>query len=489
MNIPKLLSVNARKFPAGEALITADCRLSWSELHDQSLRLAAYLHEQYQISAGDRVALYMPNSYSWVLGYFAVINLGAIVVPVNARLTSAELEYILDDCDARLVIAQGEHADRASALSTCLRLDQPAAQVAEMHARWLVADMDSEQPCTLLYTSGTTGKPKGVLFNHHALLTVANSSALEMNMRPHSRMLHMMPLTHSAPLNVFLLGGTHVGAAHVVLPEFHPTLLLDTVEKERTTHFFGAPVAFMMTAQQPDIAERDISSMQYWIYGGGPMSTEQLDILADRMQTDRLYCVYGLTEAGPSGTIMLPEEHASKAGSIGRRGALHTEMRMVDKDGNEVIGEGTGQIQIRTEGMMLGYWNKPDATAECLHSDGWLDSGDLARRDADGYYWVLGRAKELIISGGVNVYPREIEVALEAHPNVVEVAVFGVPHPQWGETVKAVVVVREPVADLHAELSAYLEPLLADYKRPRLYAEMDMLPRNANGKVMKHQLS
>ncbi|HIQ52429.1 MAG TPA: acyl-CoA synthetase, partial [Pseudomonas pachastrellae] len=295
--------------------------------------------------------------------------------------------------------------------------------------------------------------------------------------------------THSAPLNVFLLGGTYVGAAHVVLPEFHPKLLLDTVEQQRTTHFFGAPVAFMMTAQQPDIAERDISSMQYWIYGGGPMSTEQLEILADRMQTDRLYCVYGLTEAGPSGSIMMPAEHASKAGSIGCRGALHTELRLVDEQGNEVSGEGTGQIQIRTEGMMLGYWNKPDATAECLHSDGWLDSGDLARRDAAGYYWVLGRAKELIISGGVNVYPREIEVALEAHPNVVEVAVFGVPHPQWGETVKAVVVVREPVADLHAELSAYLEPLLADYKRPRLYAEMDMLPRNANGKVMKHQLS
>ena len=489
MNIPKLLAVNARKFPSGEALITPECRLSWSELHDQSLRLAAHLHEQYEIGAGDRVALYLPNGYSWVLGYFAVINLGAIVVPINARLTSAELEYILGDCDARVVIAQGEHAERASALAPCLRLDQPSAQLADMHARWLVADAAADQPCTLLYTSGTTGKPKGVLFDHHALLTVATASAVEMDMRPHSRLLHMMPLTHSAPLNVFLLGGTYVGAAHVVLPEFHPRLLLDTVEQERTTHFFGAPVAFLLTAQQPDITERDISSMQAWVYGGGPLSSEQVALIAERMRTDRLYCVYGLTEAGPSGTIMMPEEHRQKAGSIGCRGALHTEVRMVDEHGNEVIGEGTGQLQIRTEGMMLGYWNKPEATAECLHSDGWLDSGDLARRDADGYYWVLGRAKELIISGGVNVYPREIEVALEAHPNVAEVAVFGVPHPQWGETVKAVVVVREPVADLHAELSAYLEPLLADYKRPRLYAEMDMLPRNANGKVMKHQLS
>ena len=314
MNIPKLLAVNARKFPEGEALITADCRLSWSELHDQSLRLAAHLHEQYQIGSGDRVALYMPNSYSWVLGYFAVINLGAIVVPVNARLTAAELEYILGDCDARLVIAQGDHAERASTLAPCLRLDQPGARVLDMQSRWDVAEIPAEQPCTLLYTSGTTGKPKGVLLHHHALLTVANASALEMNMRPHSRMLHMMPLTHSAPLNVFLLGGTYVGAAHVVLPEFHPTLLLDTVEKERTTHFFGAPVAFMMTAQQPDISERDISSMQYWIYGGGPLSTEQLQLIAQRMNTDRLYCVYGLTEAGPSGTIMLPEEHPGKAG-------------------------------------------------------------------------------------------------------------------------------------------------------------------------------
>ena len=489
MNIPKLLAVNARKFPAGEALITADCRLSWAELHDQSLRLAAHLHEQYQIGSGDRVALYMPNSYGWVLSYFAVINLGAIVVPVNARLTTAELEYILGDCDARLVIAQGDHADRASTLACCLRLDQPGAQVMDMQRCWDVAEIPSDQPCTLLYTSGTTGKPKGVLFHHHALLTVATASAVEMDMRPHSRLLHMMPLTHSAPLNVFLLGGTYVGAAHVVLPEFHPKLLLDTVEQERTTHFFGAPIAFLMTAQQPDITARDISSMQAWVYGGGPLSSEQVGLIAERMRTDRLYCVYGLTEAGPSGTIMMPDEHPGKAGSIGRRGALHTELRLIDEHGKEVEGEGTGQIQIRTEGMMLGYWNKPEATAECLHSDGWLDSGDLARRDADGYYWVLGRAKELIISGGVNVYPREIEVALEGHPNIVEVAVFGVPHPQWGETVKAVVVLRESVADLHAQLSAFLEPLLADYKRPRLYAETTVLPRNANGKVMKHQLS
>ena len=488
MNIPKLLAVNARKFPANEALITADCRLSWSELHDQSLRLAAHLQQQYQIASGDRVALYMPNGYSWVLGYFAVINLGAIVVPINARLTAAELDYILRDCDARLVIAQGEHAERAAQLVPCLRLDQPAKQIADMEARWLVADIDSEQPCTLLYTSGTTGKPKGVLFHHHALLTVANASAVEMDMRPHSRLLHMMPLTHSAPLNVFLLGGTYVGAAHVVLPEFHPTLLLDSVERERTTHFFGAPVAFLLTAQQPDIATRDISSMQFWVYGGGPLSTEQVGLIAERMRTDRLYCVYGLTEAGPSGSIMMPDEHQTKAGSIGCRGALHTELRLVDEQGQAIEGEGNGQIQIRTEAMMLGYWNKPEATAECLHSDGWLDSGDLARRDAAGYYWLLGRAKELIISGGVNVYPREIEEILEQHPNVAEVAVFGVPHPQWGETVKAAVVLREPVADLQATLGAYLEPLLADYKRPRLYSQLNALPRNANGKVLKHQL-
>ncbi len=492
MNIPELLALNARKFPDQDALITPECRLDWASLHEQSLQLAAYLSTAYGINPKDRVALFMPNGYAWVLGYFAVLNLGAVVVPVNARLAPAELDYILQDCGASLVLGCAEQYQTLAPLLTdsCpgLNLDNPTDLLPNWTSRHALEPIKASTPCTLLYTSGTTGKPKGVLFNHTNLLTVANATAVEMDVRPDSRLLHMMPLTHSAPLHVFLLGGTYVGAAHIVLPEFTPTLLLDTVERERTTHFFGAPIAYLLTAQQPDIAQRDLSSMTCWVYGGGPLSGEQVDLIRQRMGTEQLYCVYGLTEAGPSGSLMKPAEHKTKAGSIGSRGALHTELRLIDDAGQPIAGEGTGQIQIRTAATMLGYWNKPEATADCLHTDGWLDSGDVARRDAEGYYWVLARKKELIISGGVNIYPREIESALEQHPAIAEVAVIGVPHTEWGETVKACVVLREPVENCDQTLRAYLKPLLADYKIPRLFSEHSALPRNANGKVMKHQL-
>lgn len=493
MQIAELLALNARKYPEAEAIITPASRHSWSQLHREALQLAGYLNSRYGIERGDRVALFMPNGYPWVLAYFAVISLGAIVVPINARLTAAELKYILADCDARLLIStasQGkELAQAEKPEQAVLMLDDPASLLGEQPDTFQAPPLSPSDPCTLLYTSGTTGKPKGVLFNHNNLLTVATTTAVEMGVRHASRLLHMMPLTHSAPVHVFLLGGALTGASQVVLSEFRPDLLLDFVERERTTHFFGAPVAYLLTAAQPDVRQRDLSSMQAWVYGGAPLSAEQVRTVRDALGSDRLYCVYGLTEAGPSGTLMTPEEHLHKAGSIGRRGALHTEVRLVDGQQREVADEVVGEIQIRGEGMMQAYWNNPQATAECLTDEGWLFSGDLAWRDSDGYLWIVGRKKDLIISGGVNIYPREIEALLEQHPAIAEVAVIGAPHEQWGETVKACVVLREPVEDIEHRLREYLQPLLADYKIPRLYQQYPSLPRNANGKVMKHKLS
>lgn len=493
MHIAELLALNARKYPNADAVITLSSRHSWHQLHQEAVQLAAHVQSRYGIERGDRVALFMPNGYPWVLGYFAVISLGAVVVPINARLTAAELDHILADCDARLLLSTASQnkelvqADKPG--PAVLMLDDPASLLRGQPETFRAPPMSPSDPCTLLYTSGTTGKPKGVLFSHHNLLTVASSTAVEMGVRHESKLLHMMPLTHSAPVHVFLLGGALVGASHVVLSEFRPDLLLDVIERERTTHFFGAPVAYLLTAAQPDVRQRDLSSMQAWVYGGAPLSTEQVRTVRDALGSDRLYCVYGLTEAGPSGTLMTPEEHQHKAGSIGRRGALHTEVRLVDAQQREVADEVVGEIQIRGEGMMLGYWNNPQATSECLTDEGWLYSGDLAWRDSEGYLWIVGRKKDLIISGGVNIYPREIEALLEQHPAIAEVAVIGAPHEQWGETVKACVVLREPVEDIENTLRAYLQPLLADYKIPRLYQQYPSLPRNANGKVMKHRLS
>ncbi len=493
MHIAELLALNARKYPNAEAIITPSSRHSWSQLHRDVLRLAGYLQTHHGIQPGERVALFMPNGYPWVLGYFAAISLGAVIVPINARLTASELEYILGDCDARLLLTSNSQKavldNPPMQMCPAVLLDDPQSLLGDEPDGFTPPAIQPEDPCTVLYTSGTTGKPKGVLFNHRSLLTVATCTAVEMGVRHESRLLHMMPLTHSAPVHVFLLGGTLSGASHVILGEYRPDLLLDYVEREQTTHFFGAPVAYLLTAAQPDVHQRDLSSMQAWVYGGAPLSAEQVRTIREALGSDQLYCVYGLTEAGPSGTLMTPAEHRCKAGSIGRRGGWHTEIRLVDEQLRDVPDDAVGEIMIRCEAMMQGYWNNPEATAACLTEDGWLFSGDLARRDSDGYLWVVGRKKDLIISGGVNIYPREIEALLELHPAVAEVAVIGAPHEQWGETVKACVVLREPLEDVGSVLRDYLEPQLADYKIPKLYEQYPALPRNANGKIMKHKLS
>jgi len=492
MNIPNLVARNARKYTRHEAVIAHDSVHSWGELNIHVNQLAHYLKKEHGIEDGDRVALFLPNTYAFIVSYFAVQRLGAIVVPINVRLATPELEYILEDSDARMVVTCKLTEAAVKPLYengfSALWLDDVNKVLDGLPAREQICDSDEEDPCCLLYTSGTTGRPKGVLFNHKALLAVATMFAVEMEYKPESRLLSLMPFTHSAPLNLSLVGGTLVGCTHVIAPTFTPDILLDMVEKAKTTHFFGAPVAYLLTAQHPEIKNRDLSSMTHWIYGGGPMASDHARKVKGAFGSDQFYCVYGLTEAGPTGTLLMPDEHDDKAGSVGKRAALCTEVRLVDEDNNPVGPNEPGEFQFSGEGLMVEYWNKPEATAESFTEDGWLKSGDIGIQDEDGYFWVKDRAKDLIISGGVNVYPREIEDALAQHPAVTESAVIGVPHEEWGETVKACVVLSEQLTDAGQALKEHLKPLLADYKIPRIIEVMSELPHNANGKVLKHEL-
>ncbi|RUO25465.1 acyl-CoA synthetase [Aliidiomarina minuta] len=492
MNIAGFVARNARKYPQHQAVVSPESTHSWAQLDQQVNQLARYLSQQHKVQDGDRVALVLPNSYAFIVAYFAVQRAGAIVVPVNVRLAAPELEYILQDSGAATVLTCSMTDEAVKLLqekgTNAVWLDDVDHLLQDVSNAPVDCDSDDDDLCALLYTSGTTGRPKGVLFNHKALLGVATMFAVEMEYKPESRLLSLMPFTHSAPLNLSLVAGTMVGCTHVVAPTFTPDLLLDLVEKEKTTHFFGAPVAYRLTAQHPDIANRDLSSMTHWIYGGGPLAADHAQLARKAFASDQFYCVYGLTEAGPTGTLLLPEDHATKAGSIGYRAALNTEIRLVDEADKPVETNQPGEIQLTGEGMMLGYWNKPEATAEVLTEDGWLRTGDIAIRDEDGFYWVKDRKKDLIISGGVNVYPREVEDALASHPEVAESAVIGVPHQEWGETVKACVVLKSDLDNAEEALKAHLKPLLADYKVPRLIQVMTELPHNANGKVLKHLL-
>lgn len=492
MNIPGYVARNARKYPHHEAVVEPQGRHTWAQLDQRVNQLANYLHDEHGIEAGHRVALFLPNNFAFVVSYFAVQRLGAVVVPINVRLATPELEYILDDSGSDLVITCDLTGATVQPLyekdTNAIWLDNIDDLLNGLDGDDIALTIDNDDACALLYTSGTTGRPKGVLFNHAALQAVGLMFAIEMEYKPESRLLSLMPFTHSAPLNLSLVGGTMVGCTHVIAPTFTPDLLLDLVEKERTTHFFGAPVAYILTAQHPDIGKRDLSSMTHWIYGGGPLAAEHANLARKAFQSDNFYCVYGLTEAGPTGCVLLPHEHAAKAGSIGKRAAFHTEVRLVDENNEQVKPGEPGELQLTGEGIMLGYWQNPDATDDILTDDGWLKTGDIAIQDEDGYYWVKDRQKDLIISGGVNVYPREIEDALASHPAVVESAVVGVPHEQWGESVKAFVVLNRQLSDAEATLKEHLKALLADYKIPRSFVVLDELPHNANGKVLKHVL-
>ncbi|GKV57614.1 fatty-acid CoA ligase [Sporosarcina sp. NCCP-2222] len=494
MNSSQLLSRNARKYPDVEAVVSMGKQTTYQQL-DRSVNQFGHALRAAGITPGAKVALFLPNVEEFVIAYFAVQRIGAVVVPINVKLTPVELTYILEQSDAEGLIAHELLFDTVSNLkapSLLIKTGEAAGNWISFQAMLqsganqpIECSLTEDDESTILYTSGTTGHPKGVLFSYRNILTVASMIAVEMEVKPESRILLMMPLSHSAPLHLFLMAGMLVGSTLVLTPTFTPELLIETVQKEKTTHFFGAPVAYLLTAGHPALQEADLSSMKWWIYGGAPLSSKEVQMVKTAFQTDHLVCVYGLTEAGPSGSLLHADEHERKAGSIGHRAPLHTELRIVDEEGKDVEPGTVGEIVLYGEGNMLGYYKNKEAT-EAAFIDGWLKTGDLAKFDEDGYIWIVDRKKDLIISGGVNIYPKEVEEAILAFPGVREVAVIGVPHPEWGETVKAVFAAGNPIDS--ADLNSFLQERLASFKIPRLYEQVEALPRNASGKILKQPL-
>lgn len=490
-NIVAALERNALKFgdrlavtyPAGNLTLT------WEELYQKSGSLAQYFREQ-GIKKGDSVALLIPNRPSFVIALFAIFRLGARAVPINVRLTPAEINYILANSDAVALLCDPDlqETGHRAAEGLGLRLVETVDNLEQVYSGCQSTDceypINTQEAAEILYTSGTTGKPKGVVLSHGAIYAVASMFAYEMEIRSSSRMLILMPLTHSAPLNLCLLGAVYAGATSV-LGDFTPQNLIGLAAREKTTHFFGAPVAFLLAAQLPDLANYDLSAMKYWIYGGAPMSKEAV-LKVQQILPGQLVSVYGLTEAGPNGVALYSHEHGEKAGSIGRYGTVNAVLKVVDDQGREVAPGEAGEIIIKSASVMSGYYKNEEATAEAL-KDGWLYTGDIARIDEDGYLWILDRKKDMIISGGVNIYPKEIEDVLTMHPSIADAAVIGVPHPDWGETVKAVLVARGE-APAPEEIQAFCSNHLAKFKIPKVIEFVEMIPRNASGKILKHIL-
>ena len=494
-----ILDQHARTQPDKELLRAAGRSFSYAEVAALSRRAARVLRD-HGIGAGDRVALWCFNTPGFVLALSGAWRLGAVVVPVNHKLQAPEVAHVLRHAGCKVCVLDGALAALAHqveaapvwlATDSAGDGDMPSfdALLAQAPPLAAAAPPAGDALAEILYTSGTTGKPKGCLHSHGNVFMAALCAAASTGIDRHERTLVAMPVWHSSPLNNWLLGTLLMGGSVVLLREYAPRAFIDILAEERISFTFGAPIAFLAPLQvMPDVADRDFSAMRLWAYGGGPLGAEMARQLAASYRSDRFVQVYGMTESGPLGAVLYPEEAIAKAGSIGRSGVAGVAIEVRRADGSRCAAGEVGEIHLRSPAMMQGYLDDPGASAAAFDADGWYRSGDLARIDDDGYLFIVDRLRDMIVTGGENVYSKEVEDLLAAHPDLQDVAVVGRPHAEWGETVTALLVPRPGRAVDAEALRAFLAPQLARYKIPRIFEAHASLPRTATGKLLKHLL-
>lgn len=500
MNLLEVFDSNVRKFQTKEYIRYNGTGISYTETYLNSLKTAGIL-KGYGIRKGDRIALFCYNSPSFIFMLLGAWRLGAVVVPVNHKLKARELDYILKDSGAKLLLfdAQLESVvrDIANVVTAISTVGKVAGTDEFEELLKTAAPLQTQDICRpdpgmtaqLLYTSGTTGQPKGCVLTHQNVFFASQIAATGLTMTREERTLVAMPIWHSSPLNNWLGGTTYIGGTIVLLREYHPVHFLETVQNEKVTLYFGAPVSYALPLKMvPDFKAYDLSSVRCWIYGGGPISAEMSRNLMTAYKSDKFYQVFGMTETGPTGMVLYPEEQIDKAGSIGRYCLPSVEISVVDDSGKEIPNGSVGEIRIRAYSTMKEYYNNPEATREAITEDGWYKTGDLARKDEDGYLFIVDRKKDMIITGGENVYSKEVEDALMSHPQIEDAAVIGTPHREWGETVTAVLVMKENAQISTDELKVYLQDKIASYKLPKILHFTDAFPRNPSGKVQKFLL-
>jgi fatty-acyl-CoA synthase len=481
--LAEALARSARRHPAREAVVTPSLRWSYAEL-DARVGAAARHLAGLGLAKGDRLALLCGNDPGFIVTLYAALRLGAIFVPVNPRSAPPEVEFILGDCGARVFAFSPALAETARQV----RGDATFVETGELLAAegdGVAAEVDESDDAEILYTSGTTGRPKGVLLDHHRVIWVGVGLSPAVGLREGDRMLHVAPFYHSAELNLFLTTGTTLGCTHVVPGVFEPAQTLELLEGERIATFFGVPTMYQLLLREPALAERDLSTWRIGMFGAAPMAPAVIERLVAALPSVELYNLCGLTEAGPGGIYLQPRDLLRKPGA-GGKAIPNTEARVLDDDDRDVPAGGTGELVLRGETIMKRYWNRPDATAEALR-DGWLYTGDVATIDDEGYITLVDRKKDMIITGGMNVYSIEVENALLAHPDVLDCAVVSAPHELYGESIVAVVDAR-PGAELTLEaIREHCGALLADYKAPHRLV-LAPIPRNPSGKILKYQL-
>jgi fatty-acyl-CoA synthase len=450
-------------------------------------RTARWLQDAHGIAACDRVAVLAENSLEYVLLGLAVQRLGALVVPVNWRLAPREVAYVLSDCRPALVAYgaafEGSLDGWDGARVSMADIGAAMHDDARPH-RLDVPEPPPEAPCMILYTSGTTGRPKGAVLTHGGIFWNAVNTTLRLDLSEGEVVPIFAPLFHTGGWHVLTTPVLHRGGTILLLPGFDPEQVLRLCGARGVTLLFGVPTMLQMMREAPAFQSADLASVRYAIVGGEPMPLPLIRAWHERGVPVRQG--YGLTEFGPNVFSLSEHDAERKAGSIGFPN-FYIDAQVVDGEGRPLGPDEVGELALRGPVAMAGYWENPAATAETLR-DGWLLTGDLVRRDADGYYYVVGRKKEMYISGGENVYPAEVEAHLVTHPAVKAAAVVGVPDARWGEVGKGFVVLEDGAALDADGLRAFCREGLAKFKVPKHVAFLEGLPTSSSGKVLKRAL-
>jgi fatty-acyl-CoA synthase len=459
--VDRMLRDRATITPNRVAIEFGDERVSYAELDRRSDELARSLGH------GERVATLTGNTPEHVVVFFACAKAGAILVPLSWRLTPYELAYQLDDAEPAVFLVEQRHAELAEA-ALALASVSPASEPAGGQPRTPAPD----DPLLLIYTSGTSGRPKGALLTHANCFWTNLSFDLATGISGSDVVLQTLPQFHCGGWNVQPLLAWWKGATVVLERSFDAGRALALISGRGITTMMGVPAHYLFISQVAGFAEADLSSLRSVVVGGAPVPLPLLDTWSARGVD--IVQGYGLTEASPNVLVLPPEDARRKAGSAGKP-YPYVECELSDG----------GELLVRGPNVFAGYWRNPEATGQAL-AGGWLHTGDIAARDDEGFFQIRGRLKELIISGGENIYPAEVEEALASHPAVIEAAVVGMPDERWGEVCAAFVVLREPVEE--PELTAFCRERLAAFKVPRSFSFVESLPRNSIGKIQKSEL-
>jgi long-chain acyl-CoA synthetase len=491
LNLASLLTESAGRTPDAAAIRLGEIELSYGELDDRSARLATLLREK-GFQQGDRVGVMLPNVPEFPIAYYGVLRAGGIVVPMNVLLKRREIAFYLEDSGAGLLLAWHGFAEEArdgaaDAGAEMIEVEPAgfAAILGELEPATDLADTAEDDTAVILYTSGTTGKPKGAELTHQNLFRNADvSGRTTSEIAQGDVVLGALPLFHSFGQTVSMNASLKVGACLTLVPKFDPGEALATMQRDGVTHFYGVPTMYGALLHHPERESFDTSALRICITGGASMPVEVLRGFEDAFGA-KVMEGYGLSETSPVACSNHPDKER-KAGSIGTP-IEGVEMQVVDEDDNPVAQGEVGEIVIRGHNIMKGYWQRSKATAEAMRG-GWFHSGDMARTDEEGYFYIVDRKKDLIIRGGYNVYPREVEEVLYEHPKIREAAVVGVPHDEWGEEIGAAVVLHDGEELAPEEVSSYVKERIAAYKYPRVVWFIDELPKGPTGKILKREI-